>query len=176
MELDYFVDVCVSRYVYRVLLSVLSDCINRQWGVGSLWIRRVYAAVSVWRAELRTLYIHQCEGKVSWMDPRVFCSVNAKIIQNVPMRTILWCWRSSLKVDINLWLNGLVWVICMCSFVVIIVIISAYIISLRIPCSTVEMETPRDAPSRGMLIRIKAVIYVDWELPDKFRGKEADGR
>ena len=60
----------------------------------------------------------------------------------------------------------------MCSFVVIIVIISAYIISLRIPCSTVEMETPRDAPSRGMLIRIKAVIYVDWELPDKFRGKE----
>ena len=30
MELDYFVDVCVSRYVYRVLLSGLSDRINRQ--------------------------------------------------------------------------------------------------------------------------------------------------
>ena len=25
---------------------------------------------------------------------------------------------------------------------------------------------------RGMLIRSKAVIYVDWELPDKFRGEE----
>ena len=30
---------------------------------------------------------------------------------------------------------------------------------------------PRDARA-AVLIRIAAVIYVEWELPDKFRGKE----
>ena len=33
------------------------------------------------------------------------------------------------------------------------------------------METPRDARV-ALCTRITAVIYVDWELPDKFRGKE----
>jgi len=34
---------------------------------------------------------------------------------------------------------------------------------------------PRDARA-AVLIRIAAVIYVEWELPDEFRGKEGHDR
>ena len=42
-----------------------------------------------------------------------------------------------------------------------------------IPYSMLMMGVPRYARAAStVLIRIKAVIYVEWALPDKFRGKE----
>jgi hypothetical protein len=88
-----------------------------------------------------------------------------------PMRTILWCWRSLHEIDVNLWRNGLVWVICTCSFVVIIVIVSALSYLATYPVLHGWDGNTARCSCRVVLVRITAVMYVVWELPDKFRGK-----
>ena len=45
-----------------------------------------------------------------------------------------------------------------------------YLITLRIPCSTVEMETPRDARV-ALCWYVLRLFTLIGELPDKFRGK-----
>jgi hypothetical protein len=60
----------------------------------------------------------------------------------------------------------------MCSFVVIVVIISALSYLATYPVLHGWDGNTARRSCRVVLTRITAVIYVDWELPDKFRGKE----